>query len=71
MLSRSAYTEKELEAMDVEQLERLALVAKVDYSGKGIPVARRAEGTEDVFLNPPDGYAIALKARAAGEQKVQ
>jgi Uncharacterized protein conserved in bacteria (DUF2213) len=67
--AQSEYTEDELKVMDVDQLERLARVAKVetpaDYRGRG--VARAAE-ENDVFLNPPDPYALALKAR---EQKVQ
>ncbi len=66
--AQSAFSEDELKAMDVEHLERLASVAKVDYSGRG--TVRHAEGDkDDVYLNPPDGYAIALKARS--EQKVQ
>lgn len=69
--AQSEYTEDELKAMDVDSLERLARVAKIeapaDYRGRGVPRAAE-DNTTDVFLNPPDPYAIALKAR---EQKVQ
>ena len=59
-----ALTEEQLKAKTVEQLEELAAFARVpkaDYSGIGLP--RAAEGADDVYSNPPDPYAEALKAR--------
>ena len=58
--AQSEFTEAELQAMPVVQLERLARLSKVDFSGQGVP---RAAGEGDIFANPPDPWAEALKAR--------
>lgn len=62
--SQSEFTEEELNAMPLDQLTRLARVAKVEtpnFSGRALP--RSASRVDDAFLNPPDGYALALKGR--------
>jgi hypothetical protein len=66
--AQSEYTEEELKAMDIAQLERYARAFKVqehdpvDYSGRETPQQRAAAGKEaDVFLNPPNPYEEALK----------
>jgi hypothetical protein len=71
--AQAEYTEDELKSMDVEQLERLARVAKIeapaDYRGRGVV---RAAEENDVFTNPPDPYAPGLKAlREGNSSKVQ
>lgn len=62
------YTEDELKALSLPELERMAKLTKtevnVDYSGRGI-AAPRAAAENDVFANPPNPYAEALKRRAA------
>lgn len=67
--AQSEFSEAELKAMEVDQLTRLAKVAKadVDFSGRGMPIPRKLEADDknDVYANPPDPYAEALKARAA------
>lgn len=58
-------SEEQLKAKSTEELETLAAYAKVetvDYSGRGTP---RSAQESDVYANPPDGYAEALKARKA------
>jgi len=61
--AQTVYTEAELTAMPVEQLEKVAALAHVeqpaDYSGRGVP--RVADG-KDTFT-PPNPYDAALKAR--------
>lgn len=62
--AQSEYTEDELKKESLANLERFARMAKVvepDHSGRIVPRAA-ADGT-DVFLNPPDGYQLALAAR--------
>ena len=68
--AQGEYTESELAAMPVNDLQRLARMAKLEeatpsFEGRGIP--RMAGGKEtDVFANPPDPYAPGLeKMRAA------
>lgn len=60
-----ALTEEQLNAKSLEDLETLALFAKVetptDFSGRGL--AMRGDTSKDVFLNPPDSYALAREAR--------
>jgi hypothetical protein len=64
-----AYTEAELNGMEVEQLEKLATLAGItvdadeDFGGRGVPL-RAAEGSGDVYANPPNGYKVALDKRA-------
>ena len=65
--AQSEYSEAELAAMNVEQLERLARMTKTpvelpDFSSRGLPRAAAAK-ENDVFANPPDAYAEALKKR--------
>ena len=62
--AQEEYSEAELAAMSIESLERLARVAKIEatpnFAGRGLP--RFAAGKEnDVYANPPDPYAEALK----------
>ena len=65
--AQEEYSEAELAAMPIEALERFARMAHVeakpDYAGRGVP--RHLAKGEDVFANPPDPYAEALKRRAA------
>lgn len=60
-----AFTEDELNAKPLDELQKLATLAKVDapvdYSGRVIP--RVAADAKDVFLNPPDPYSLAIAAR--------
>lgn len=69
-VAQSEYTEEELKAMEVSQLERLARMAKVadegekveDFSAsRQVPRAASQNDKNNVFLNPPDPYAEALK----------
>jgi len=60
-----AYTEDELKAMSVEQLTKLAALAKVEtapqtYVGVGVPRAAGANNDAQSFT-PPDPYAAGLK----------
>lgn len=71
--AQAEYTEEELKAMEVTQLERMSRVLKiesqpVDFSGRELPRPRAAAADDknDVYRNPPDPYAKALeKIRAA------
>jgi len=67
--AQTAYSEAELSVMTIEQLQRLATVAKIpsqpDYSGRGFPHFAAAEQSGDVFSKPPDGYALALQGKTA------
>lgn len=69
--AQDAYSEADLQGMAVEDLARLAKVARVsapDFSGRG--VARSAEEA-DVFQNPPNSYDLAIAARnGKGEKSV-
>lgn len=62
----SRLSEEQLKAKSLEDLEVLAAFAKVDepaadFSGRGMP--RAASDAKDVYLNPPDPYALAIAAR--------
>lgn len=68
--AQQAYTEAELSAMNVEQLTKLAVLAKVDapkvdYSG------RFAGGEQEQSFAPPDSYAPALEKMKAASSRVQ
>jgi hypothetical protein len=64
--AQEEYTESELAAMPVEDLERMARMARIaekpSYAGRGLP---RAAQETDVYANPPDPYAEGIKARRA------
>jgi hypothetical protein len=66
--AQSAFTEEELKAKPIGELEKLAALAKVeapaDYSGRGIP--RYAQESPASFA-PPDPYAEDLKALQAAK----
>jgi hypothetical protein len=66
------YTEAELKAMSVEQLTKLAAASgveaeAVDFSGMGMPRAAEGGAQSDVYLNPPNGYRVALDAKKTKE----
>ncbi len=57
--AQKAYTEEELKALSLDQLERIATIAKIDqpaadFSGRGIP---RVTGAEAATFEAPDAYA--------------
>jgi hypothetical protein len=52
-----AYTEAELTEKSIQELMKLAQVAKVDYSGRSVP--RMADGSSSYA--PPDPYAAGIK----------
>jgi len=57
------HTEEELKKKDTKELETLAGYARievVDFSGRGVPVPRSAEGRVDYA--PPDPYKSGLEA---------
>lgn len=60
--AQDAYTESELSALSLDELQKVAKLAKVDtvaapsYVGRGIP--RTADSTEDPWRHPPDGYRL-------------
>ena len=63
--AQAEYTEAELQAMPLDQLERTARLAaaavpELDYAAVGAP---RAAAAQDVYTNPPNGYRMALDAR--------
>lgn len=65
--AQSEYSESELAAMDLKSLQRFARVAGVDtppatFEGRGMP--RDLATDKDVYRNPPDPYAPALKVLA-------
>jgi hypothetical protein len=60
------YSDEELNAMNVPQLEKLvalAGVAPVDFSGRSVPRSNASGETPDVFANPPASWDEALKTR--------
>lgn len=72
--AKNPFSDEQLQAKSVQELEQLAQLAsiesntvthdgRVDFSGIGIPRAA-ADKKDDVYSNPPDGYALALKANA-------
>lgn len=61
--AQSEYTEAELSAMDLKTLERTSRLAKVEPINYG-PNGAHEEQESDVYLKPPDGYRMALDARA-------
>lgn len=72
--AQDAYTEDELKAMDLVTLEKTAKMLGVgehphiDFStARGIP--RAASAKDSVFLNPPNPYDEALKAKREGKAK--
>lgn len=72
---QKAYTEAELNAMPVGQLEKLAAIAipevpATDYSIRAAAHVSNIEtGDEsDVYRNPPDPYKAALEKRAAAQR---
>lgn len=72
--NQTEYTEAELNAMSAKELTRIARLANIDepvnYGPNGAQ-PRSAQGNEDVYRNPPDGYRIALEAqkKAGNKQK--
>lgn len=60
--AQDAYTGEELSALSLDELQKVAKLAKVDtvaapsYVGRGIP--RTADSGEDIYRNPPDGYRL-------------
>lgn len=64
--AQEEYAEAELANMPIEQLERLARMARVQvqphYEGRGV-VRQLAGKKDDVYANPPDPYAEAIAAR--------
>lgn len=63
-----SFTEDELKAMSLSELEKLARFAKVervDFSGRGMP--RAAQSIDDVYAKPPDPYAAGV-AKMRGEK---
>lgn len=72
--NQTEYTEAELNAMSAKELTRIARLANIDepvnYGPNGAQ-SRSAQGNEDVYRNPPDGYRIALEAqkKAGNKQK--
>lgn len=68
--AQSEYSEEELTAMEIPQLEKLAKIAKLveepkDFSGRETVRLRGAE-KDNVFLNPPNPYAEGLKRMREG-----
>jgi hypothetical protein len=65
-VAQSAFTEEELKAKPIAELEKLATISKIeapaDYSGRGFP--RFAQESSASFA-PPDPYAEGLKALQA------
>lgn len=66
--AQDEYGEAELAKMGIDELERLARIAKVqpdvrNFEGRGLPRALTTGRENDVYANPPDAYAEALKAR--------
>lgn len=66
--AQEEFSESELAAMPITDLERLsrackiAQVEEVSYAGRGVPVNRSAADAANVFANPPDPYEAGLKA---------
>jgi hypothetical protein len=62
--AQDEYTEDELKAMELPALERLARAVRIettDFSAAR-PVPRHASSSaDDVYANPPDPYAEAIK----------
>lgn len=62
--AQKAYSEKELTAMPLDQLEKIAEIAldeeERDFSGRGLTAAAAGEGS-DYISNPPNGYELAIK----------
>jgi hypothetical protein len=62
--AQDAYSEADLKAMSIGELEKieklLASSSSVDYSGVGVP---RANAQAESHLTPPDPWAAALTAR--------
>ena len=72
--AQEEYTEDELETMPLGDVERLARVIGLgkeqpaDFSAaRAVP--RAAADKDDVFLNPPDPYAEAIKRRNDADTK--
>lgn len=69
--AQKIYSEADLNAMTIEQLEKVAALANiepVDYGGMGFPRAA-AEGTTDVYRNPPNSYRIALDKKSGKDKE--
>lgn len=71
--AQTVYTEAQLNALSVEELQRVAALAKVetpavDYSAR-VPRAAAEGGDTDVYSAPPDGYRIALDKLSGAAQK--
>lgn len=71
--AQDTYTEAELQAKPVPELEKLSRLCKVDtppqpvdFSGRGL--ARPAAGDSDIYLNPPDPWALAIAKRDGADQ---
>jgi DnaJ-domain-containing protein 1 len=75
--AQKAYTEDELKALSLADLEKLAIIAKsataqpeddldgevFNFSGRAIPRHAAAGDDKDPILNPPDPYRLALEKR--------
>lgn len=60
----NVYTEAQLKALATPELERLAKLTKIDVPVGDYSIARpraAAAADNDVYANPPNGYALALK----------
>jgi hypothetical protein len=62
--AQSAYTEQELQAMSLDQLEKTTQLLRLDvpaldYSLRGEPGFTAASGEDPIYRNPPDGYDLA------------
>lgn len=65
--AQEEYSETELAAMPIDQLQRMARMARIelrpDFSGRGLPRVLSNKKQDDVYANPPDPYAEAIKQR--------
>jgi len=69
--AQEEYSETELSAMPIEQLQRMARVARIevqpDFSGRGLPRVLSSKKEDDVYANPPDPYAADIERRRAAQ----
>jgi len=66
--AQDAFTETQLQAKPVDELRALMRLCKVDeprgpvdVSGRGL--GRRPDGESDIYMNPPDPWALAIAKR--------
>lgn len=74
--AQEEYSEAELKAMSVVELERTARILKLnqpqqaDYTGaRPVPRQRDLAGKDDVHLNPPDPWEAGIKGLQARQGK--